>query len=252
MNIRKACGAFALAAVMLLGVASPAVQWRSVGAAPKSISYESLTDKLEGGWMGALWANFTGLPSEFQYIGSPGADSQFEWVVSDVYCTDDDTSMEYTFLHMMEVYGANDITYADMPAEWIYHFQDYIWEGNYNARQLMLQGVLPPETGKAGFNATPEAIDAQIECEIFGMITPGMLENAYGRTLFMQCFVQVLFSVTIYMPLWMRYAPISLIRRKLRRYTTVYCRYIRVNLIGVRHGNICTACIGTGILWIAA
>ena len=182
MNIRKEWGAFALAAVMLLGVASPAVQWRSVGAAPKSISYESLTDKLEGGWMGALWANFTGLPSEFQYIGSPGADSQFEWVVSDVYCTDDDTSMEYTFLHMMEVYGANDITYADMPAEWIYHFQDYIWEGNYNARQLMLQGVLPPETGKAGFNATPEAIDAQIECEIFGMITPGMLENAYGRT----------------------------------------------------------------------
>ena len=147
-----------------------------------TISREKMVDKIKGGWMGALWANFTGLPSEFHYITSPGTDESFKWVLSDVYTTDDDTSMEYTFLHMMEVYGVNDITYEDMVAEWIYHFQDYIWEGNYYARQLMLQGKVPPETGKAGFNRTPEAIDAQIECEVFGMVTPGMPQNAYGRT----------------------------------------------------------------------
>ena len=147
-----------------------------------TISREKMVDKIKGGWMGALWANFTGLPSEFHYITSPGTDESFKWVLSDVYTTDDDTSVEYTFLHMMEVYGVNDITYEDMVAEWIYHFQDYIWEGNYYARQLMLQGKVPPETGKAGFNRTPEAIDAQIECEVFGMVTPGMPQNAYGRT----------------------------------------------------------------------
>ncbi len=148
----------------------------------KIIDRAVLEDKLMGAWMGALWANFTGLPTEFYYIQQPGPTDEVDWKVSDVYVTDDDTSMEYTFLHMMEVYGADDITYADMPAEWIYHFQDYIWEGNYYARELMLQGKLPPQTGAFGFNKTPEAIDAQIECEIFGMVTPGMLENCYGRT----------------------------------------------------------------------
>ncbi len=151
-------------------------------AEAKTITRSVLEDKLMGAWMGALWANFTGLPTEFQYINQPGPTDTVDWKVSEVYVTDDDTSMEYTFLHMMEVYGADDITYADMPAEWIYHFQDYIWEGNYYARQLMLQGVLPPQTGAFGFNRTPEAIDAQIECEVFGMVTPGMLENSYGRT----------------------------------------------------------------------
>lgn len=182
MKYLKACGAFALAAAVGIGIMVPTASVRTADAQTKSISYETLTDKIEGGWMGALWANFTGLPTEFVYIDAPGTDESFKWVLSDVYSTDDDTSMEYTFLHMMEVYGVNDITYRDMTAEWIYHFQDYIWEGNYNARQLMLQGYFPPETGKAGFNRTPEAIDAQIECEIFGMITPGMPRNAYGRT----------------------------------------------------------------------
>lgn len=174
-----------LSFVLCLGVTvgvKPTKTIANAASGTVTLSRSSMVDKIEGGFMGALWANFAGLPSEFQYIASPGSEDSFKWVLSDVYVTDDDTSMEYTFLHMMEVYGVNDITYKDMVAEWIYHFQDYIWEGNYYARQLMLQGKLPPETGKTGFNKTSEAIDAQIECEIFGMVTPGMPQNAYGRT----------------------------------------------------------------------
>lgn len=147
------------------------------------ISKEVMKDKMKGGWMGELWANFTGLPTEFQFTTTPNPADEVDWVLSDVYVTDDDTSMEYTFLHMMEVYGANTITYNDMPKEWIYHFQDYIWEGNYYARELMKQGYLPPETGKIGINRAAEALDAQIECEIFGFLTPGMLQNCKERTL---------------------------------------------------------------------
>ncbi len=148
----------------------------------KTITVETLRNKIEGGWLGALWGNFTGLPTEFKFIDAPGTYDDLHWAVAQSYVTDDDTSFEYTFLHMMEVYGVNDITYQDMPAEWIYHFQDYLWEGNYNAMMLMRQGVVPPATGKFGMNKAAEAIDAQIECEIFGMITPGMLQNCYGRT----------------------------------------------------------------------
>ncbi len=153
-----------------------------VKAQANTIEYDQLIDKLEGAWLGAFWANWTGLPTEFKYVNEPGPEGSVKWVIGDTFATDDDTSVEYTFLHMMEVYGVNDITYADMPAEWLYHLQDYIWEGNYYARTLMSQGFLPPETGKFGLNQTPEAIDAQIECEILGMVTPGMLQNSYDRT----------------------------------------------------------------------
>lgn len=146
------------------------------------ISKEELKDKMKGGWLGELWGNFTGLPTEFHFTTSPNPADSVDWVLGDTYVTDDDTSMEYTFLHMMEVYGANTITYNDMPKEWLYHFQDYIWEGNYYARELMKQGYLPPETGKIGINKAAEALDAQIECEIFGFLTPGMLQNCKERT----------------------------------------------------------------------
>ena len=141
------------------------------------ISKETLKDKMKGGWLGELWGNFTGLPTEFKFTVTPNPAEKVDWILSDTYVTDDDTSMEYTFLHMMEVYGANTITYQDMPKEWLYHFQDYIWEGNYYARELMKPGYLPPETGKIGINKAAEALDAQIECEIFGFVTPGMLQN---------------------------------------------------------------------------
>ena len=89
------------------------------------ISKETLKDKMKGGWLGELWGNFTGLPTEFKFTVTPNPAEKVDWILGDTYVTDDDTSMEYTFLHMMEVYGANTITYNDMPKEWLYHFQDY-------------------------------------------------------------------------------------------------------------------------------
>lgn len=183
--MKKKTAAVALAALIGLGAAAVPILPRNTAThaeSAKTITVQTLKNKIEGGWLGALWGNFTGLPTEFKFIDRPGTYDDLEWAVSQSYVTDDDTSFEYTFLHMMEVYGVDDITYRDMPAEWIYHFQDYLWEGNYNAMMLMKQGVVPPETGKKGVNKAAEAIDAQIECEIFGMITPGMLENCYGRT----------------------------------------------------------------------
>lgn len=148
----------------------------------QTITREVMEQKIQGAWMGAFWGNFTGLPTEFKFIDQPGPDSALDWAVSNCYCTDDDTSFEYVFLHMMEVYGADTITYEDMPAEWIYHFQDYLWVGNLSALNLMKQGYVPPETGMIGINPDYAAIDAQIECEIFGMVTPGMLQNCKDRT----------------------------------------------------------------------
>ncbi len=185
-KIRFAAGilAVSLGAAPLCRAVALSIPERTAEAAStaRTLTRSAYRDKLKGAWTGALWGNFTGLPTEFVYTDTPNPSDTVNWVVGKQYVTDDDTSLEWVFLHMMDVYGANDITYADMPEEWLYHFQDYIWEGNYTARGLMMSGLLPPETGSKEYNKDWRDIDAQIECEVFGLITPGMLLNAKTRT----------------------------------------------------------------------
>ena len=140
------------------------------------IGSDDYYDRTLGGITAELWGNFSGLPTEFQYVVNPNP-NPVPWIVSQIYETDDDTSMEYVYTHMMETYGVNDITYEDIVREWKYH----IWVGNASAKDLMDRGYLPPYTGMAGYNPNFRAIDAQIECEVLGMISPGMKENAKSR-----------------------------------------------------------------------
>ena len=144
------------------------------------INLDDYYDKTLGGITAELWGNFSGLPTEFQYTDSPNP-NPVPWVVGQVYETDDDTSLEYVFTHTMETYGINNVTYTDIVREWQYHIRDYIWVGNAAAKSLMDQGYLPPDTGKKGINPSYRAIDAQIECEVFGMVSPGMKRNAKSR-----------------------------------------------------------------------
>lgn len=146
-----------------------------------NISLEEYYDKTYGGLIAELWGNFSGLPTEFQYTTTPNPED-VPWLVSSTYSTDDDTSLEYVWTHAMETYGVNDITYQDLVIEWKNHIRDYIWCGNASAKSLMDKGYLPPLTGSRQYNPDYRAIDAQIECEVFGMISPGMKENAKSRS----------------------------------------------------------------------
>lgn len=151
-------------------------------AQPSVIDKSTVYDKIFGGWTGANWGIYAGLDTECKYNEQPNPATEIKWNLGKGYCTDDDTNVEYMFLHMMEVYGVNDIAYEDMPEEWLTHCQNYIWCGNETARNLMSGGLLPPYTGSKQNNSNWAAIDAQIESEIFGMIAPGMLENTYTRS----------------------------------------------------------------------
>lgn len=151
----------------------------------KTIMAETYYDKTRGALIGELVGNFTGLPNEFSYITEPKPADFEPWLYLDPWTTDDDTSMEWVFLHMMEDNGLDSITYAQMVPEWQEHFyqgsNQSLWAANLNALQLMNQGLLPPATGKRGNNNYWDSLDAQIEIEIFGQIAPGMVVNALGR-----------------------------------------------------------------------
>lgn len=53
------------------------------------------------------------------------------------------------------------------------------WVANARIRELMDGGCVPPETGSKKHKESWGTIEAQIECELFGVIYPGMEGEAY-------------------------------------------------------------------------
>ncbi|MCD6470100.1 ADP-ribosylglycohydrolase family protein [Candidatus Bathyarchaeota archaeon] len=147
---------------------------------PASIYY----DKALGSWMGQMIGNILGLPTEGKFIEKPNPEyvPYYSQVPSGAF-TDDDTSMEWVFLHMLEEYGF-EITYSQIRDEWIEHINSAIWCANARARELMDEGYVPPDTGSKENNEYWGFIDAQIECELFGVIHPGMVSEAYKMAKF--------------------------------------------------------------------
>jgi hypothetical protein len=138
-------------------------------------------DKLHGAWQATMVANHTGLAHEGKYLDEPGVADTIELVLLEQWSTDDDTAVEWVDMHILETYGLHP-TYAQIRAEWIKHLNHDIWVSTLKARQLMDQGVLPPDTGSAELN--PEgvwSIDAQLQTELFGLIAPGLPGEARRR-----------------------------------------------------------------------
>jgi len=135
-------------------------------------------DKVYGGWLGQCAGNMFGLPHELKYDVEPGPEVPFKPDYTDGARSDDDTDIEYVYLHAVEEHGL-DLSYKEVAAEWMEHIRAHIWVANARALELMRQGVLPPATGhptnndKAWFN-----LSGQFSQELWGMISPGMPATA--------------------------------------------------------------------------
>ena len=96
--------------------------------------------------------------------------------------SDDDTDIEFVTLHAVEKYGL-DITYPEIPQMWKIHINDYIWVANREARNLMDQGLIAPDTGRKQNNRHWFQIDPQLVNEIWSAFYPGMTKHAARRAL---------------------------------------------------------------------
>lgn len=138
-------------------------------------------DKVHGSWVATMVANHSGLPLEGLWIDAPGPGDTIPFVMLDAWSTDDDTHVEWLNLHIMETHGLEP-SYEQIRDEWVDHLNGDIWVATRRARDLMDEGVVPPETGSAELN--PEgswAMDAQLETELFGLIAPGDALEARRR-----------------------------------------------------------------------
>ena len=172
------------------------------------ISRAEYNEKLYGFWLGQSIANWTGLITEMDKIGNIGeiktgdfytrndwgkkdqrsiwedksidkSDVKIDYVFKDKtesWGADDDTDIEYMYQYLLNFYETSILTPNQIRDGWLKHIkkveENFLWVSNQRAFDLMIEGILPPETGNPSLNEHFEMIDAQLTTEIFGLFSP--------------------------------------------------------------------------------
>ena len=172
------------------------------------LSRDQYQNQLYGFWLGQCIANWTGLVTEMDKIGSIGElktgdfytrnnwgnpDEPSIWGqgipsdlsptidfvfkgIDEVWGADDDTDIEYMYQHLMYTNKTSILTPKQIQQGWLKHIahdeENYLWVSNQRAFDLMKEGTLPPDTGHPINNTNFDMIDAQLTTEIFGLFAP--------------------------------------------------------------------------------
>jgi hypothetical protein len=203
-------GVIALTGIVL---ASCGAQPGEEEAAHREIPLETYKDKVAGGWLGQAIGVLLGEPTEFKWIGKiipfdvedfcrlkpmpegfmeqgPGWENppamyaylrpyyedqqNFEKWTPDKMSDQDDLYVEFMFLHSIHERGP-DVTAREIAEDWLrYLSADRVWGANQQGYTNISNGILPPDSGHPDNNIYPNAIDFQIESDLFGLINPGM------------------------------------------------------------------------------
>lgn len=148
-------------------------------------------EKLKGFWLGQCIANWTGLRTEgvrneapfytdYSWGTNHGRDKQnIEFVLvegSNPWGADDDTDIEYIYQSILYENNVSILTPEMIRDGWLKHIkkeeENYLWVSNQRAFNLMMDGMLPPETSLPENNQDYDQIDAQLTTEIFGLFAP--------------------------------------------------------------------------------
>jgi hypothetical protein len=147
--------------------------------ATQEISRQVLLDRIHGGWAGMLIGGLEGLPHEFKYRDQPRETLPEFTFLENGARSDDDNDFEWTHLWFMDREGVIKLPYPRIVEIWKANMNTGIWIANKRARELMDQGVVPPETGSVARN--PHAwynLSGQFCVESYGLIAPGMPQTA--------------------------------------------------------------------------
>ena len=184
----------------------------------RRISMEDYADKVAGGWLGqaiaVLWGQWTEgkwqgemVPFDLEdwYMLSPGVtekaraitdrqerrdffsrhiNDKGNWVkwTPERMSDQDDLYIEFMFLYSIMKNGL-DVTAVEIAEDWVMYLDsNRIWCANKGAYQNFQRGIWPPWSGHPRNTIWGDAIDFQIEADLFGLISPGMprISNAWG------------------------------------------------------------------------
>lgn len=161
------------------GAGSASAQPAGNNSPTREICRDDLLDRIYGGWAGMLIGGIEGLAHEFKYNEQPRDTLPEFTFLPDGARTDDDNDFEWTHLWFMDKEGVLKLPYPRIVEIWKANMNSGIWVANKQARELMDQGVVPPETGSVARN--PHAwynLSGQFCVESYGLIAPGMPQAA--------------------------------------------------------------------------
>ena len=184
----------------------------------RQLSMAEYKDKVAGGWIGqavgVLWGQWTEgkwqgqmipfdlkdwyrikseVQSKMQTIKDQQKRTEFRnkakndldnWEIwqPDRMSDQDDLYVEFMFLHSIQKYGL-DVTAREIAEDWVkYLDKNRVWCANRGAYGNFLKGIWPPMSGHPRYTRWGDAIDFQIESDLFGLISPGLprISNAWG------------------------------------------------------------------------
>lgn len=167
-----------VAAALAFGTAAAGAA--DTGAAlTRDVSRTELLDRIYGGWVGMLIGGLEGLPHEFKYKDQPRATLPEFTFLAQGARSDDDNDFEWTHVFFMDKEGVLKLPYPRIVEIWKANMNTGLWVANKKARELMDQGVMPPETGAVTRN--PHAwfnLSGQFCTEAYGLVAPGMPQSA--------------------------------------------------------------------------
>ncbi len=169
------------------------------------VSRNDYFNKLKGFWLAQCIANWTGLVTENDKIGNIGESNtadfytREDWGKKDelnlpsnkvdryidfvfegsdgMWGADDDTDIEYIYQHLLYMNKTSKLSGNQIRDGWLKHIkheeQNYLWVSNQRALDLMISGIVPPETSDPVNNPDFDMIDAQLTTEVFGFYSPG-------------------------------------------------------------------------------
>ena len=169
------------------------------------VSRNDYFNRLKGFWLAQCIANWTGLVTENDKIGNIGKSktgdfyTREDWGKKDelnlpsnkvdryidfvfegtdgMWGADDDTDIEYMYQHLLYMNKTSKLSGNQVRDGWLKHIkheeQNYLWVSNQRALDLMISGIVPPETSDPVKNPDFDMIDAQLTTEVFGFYSPG-------------------------------------------------------------------------------
>ena len=169
------------------------------------VSRNDYFNRLKGFWLAQCIANWTGLVTENDKIGNIGKSktgdfyTREDWGKKDelnlpsnkvdryidfvfegtdgMWGADDDTDIEYMYQHLLYMNKTSKLSGNQIRDGWLKHIkheeQNYLWVSNQRALDLMISGIVPPETSDPVKNPDFDMIDAQLTTEVFGFYSPG-------------------------------------------------------------------------------
>lgn len=152
----------------------------SAGDLPaRPITYRTYFDKVYGGWLGKISGLALGVPKEFSEPWPPSNVEYFAEIpdhFSDLY-SGDDLYFPLLMQTCLKKYGTHP-TYDQYMREWSDRlFRGRVWGANSIALEHYWAGIMPPKTGFPGYNGGHD-IDAQIDLDPAGWISPGLINHA--------------------------------------------------------------------------